>query len=127
GRAVTGRRNPMSPVVTLKVPILQVREVKTGESVGYGAIQSVRRESRLGILGIGYADGLLRSLSSSGNRPGGKVVVHGRRCPLVGRVSMDLVAVDLTDLGPDLPNPGEMVEIFGPNLLIDEQADAAGT
>src|SRR5690606_28395695 len=127
GRAVTGRKNPMQPVVTLHVPILQVAEARTGETVGYGATYSLSRNSRLAILGYGYADGVLRSLSSTNMRPGGKVMIRGRLCPIIGRISMDLTVVDITDLGDNLPAPGEGAEVLGPNVLLDEQADAAGT
>jgi alanine racemase len=127
GRAVNGRRNPMFPAVTLEAPILQIKDVRTGESVGYGATQTMSRDSRLAVIGIGYADGLFRSLSSSNARGGGKVALHGKVVPIVGRISMDLSVVDITDLGPDLPVPGEMVEIFGRTVSVDDQADAAGT
>jgi alanine racemase len=127
GRAVTGRKNPMAPVVTLHVPILQVKEARTGESVGYGASYSLSRDSRLAILGHGYADGFFRSLSGTNTRPGGKVVIRGRVCPVIGRVSMDQVTVDITELGADLPNPGEAAEILGAVIGVDDQADAAGT
>jgi len=127
GRAVNGRKNPMQPVVTLHVPVLQVTEARTGESVGYGAAYSLSRNSRLAILGYGYADGVLRSLSSTNMRPGGKVMIRNRLCPIIGRISMDLTIVDITDLGDDLPAPGEGAEVLGPNVLLDEQADAGGT
>lgn len=127
GRAVMGRANPMAPVVTLHVPILQVKEARTGETVGYGAAYSLSRDSRLAILGHGYADGFLRSLSGTNMRPGGKVAIRGQVCPVVGRVSMDMIVVDITELGPNVPKPGEGAEVLGPNIHIDDQADAAGT
>lgn len=127
GRAVNGRKNPMQPVVTLHVPILQIAEARTGETVGYGAVYSLSRNSRLAILGHGYADGFFRSLSSTNMRPGGKVMIKGRLCPIIGRISMDLSIVDITELGDDLPAPGEGAEVLGPNVLLDDQADAAGT
>lgn len=127
GRAVSGRKNPMAPVVTLHVPILQVKEARTGESVGYGATFTLSRDSRLAIISHGYADGFFRSLSGNNVRPGGKVAVRGRICPVIGRVSMDLMIVDITELGHDLPSPGEGVEILGPTIGVDDQADAGGT
>ena len=126
GRAVAGRRNPMSRVVTLEAPVLQIKEVKTGESVGYGATYTVHRDSRLAIVAIGYADGFFRALSGSNNRPGGKVAIGGHFAPVVGRVSMDMIGVDVTDL-PEPPMPGDMVEVLGPNISVDDQADVAGT
>lgn len=127
GRAVNGRKNPMANVVTLHVPVLQVKEARTGESVGYGASYSLSRDSRLAILGHGYADGFFRSLSATNQRPGGKVFLRGKLCPIVGKISMDLSIVDITELGPNLPKPGEGAEAIGPNISVDDQADAAGT
>ena len=126
GRAVQGRRNPMSPVVTLEAPILQIKDARTGESVGYGATQTLARDSRLAIVAIGYADGFFRSHSSSNQRGGARVVVRNQFAPVVGRVSMDTTIIDITDLH-EVPLPGEMVEIFGPHISVDEQADVAGT
>ncbi len=127
GRAVSGRKNPMQPVVTLHVPILQVTEGRTGETVGYGASYALNRNSKLAVLGYGYADGFFRSLSGTNQRPGGKVFIRGKLCPVVGKISMDLTIVDVTELGSDLPMPGEGAEVMGPNVLVDDQADAAGT
>jgi len=127
GRAVNGRRNPMSQAVTLEVPILQVKEAKTGETVGYGAAYMLNRDSRLAVLPIGYADGFFRNLSGTNSRPGGKVAIRGRVLPVIGRISMDLTVVDITDLGHDLPLPGDYAEVLGPNVSVDDQADIAGT
>ena len=127
GRAVNGRRNPMSRVVGLEAPILQIRAARTGESVGYGASYTLARDSRLATIGIGYADGFFRSLSASNTHPGGRVAIRGRILPVVGRVSMDMVSVDITELGNQLPMPGEMAEILGPSISVDDQADACGT
>ncbi len=127
GRAVSGRRNPMVPAVTLEAPILQIRDAKTGESVGYGATYTLTRDSRLGIIGIGYADGFLRSLSATNQHAGGRAYIRGQLLPVVGRVSMDMAIIDLTDLQNDIPLPGEMAEVLGPHVSIDDQADPAGT
>ncbi len=126
GRAVAGRRNPMAQAVRLEAPVLMVREVKTGESVGYGALHTMPRDSRLAIVAIGYADGLPRSVGSANNHRGTNIVVRGQLCPVVGRVSMDMIGVDVTDL-PLLPAPGEMVEIIGDKVTVDDHADVAGT
>ncbi|MGN6486511.1 MAG: alanine racemase [Devosia sp.] len=126
GRAVAGRRNPMAPVVTLEAPILMIKEVKTGEAVGYGALQTMTRDSRLAIVGIGYADGFFRALSSANNQRGTQVVIAGQPCPVVGRVSMDMIGVDVTDL-PELPEPGAMAEIIGKTVTVDDHAEVAGT
>ena len=127
GRAVQGRPNPMTPAVTLEMPIVQIREARAGESVGYGATQTLNRDSRLAIVGIGYADGYLRSLSSRDGATGGFVAVNGNVLPVVGRVSMDTIVVDVTSLGINAPGPGEMVEIIGPNIALDDVAEAGNT
>jgi alanine racemase len=126
GRAVAGRRNPMTRVVSLEAPILQVKEVKTGESVGYGATHTVHRDSKIAVVAIGYADGFFRSQSASNNRPGGKVSLQGHYAPVIGRVSMDMIGVDVTEFA-ETPMPGDMVEILGPHISVDDQADVSGT
>jgi len=126
GRAVAGRTNPMSPVVTLEAPILQIKDVKTGEAVGYGAMQTMSRDSRLAIIAIGYADGFFRSLSGSNAHRGTRVMIRGQAAPVVGRVSMDMIGVDITDF-PQIPNPGDMAEIVGKDVTIDDHAEVAGT
>jgi alanine racemase len=126
GRAVAGRRNPMTRVVSLEAPILQIKDVKTGESIGYGATFTVSRDTRIAVIGIGYADGFFRAQSASNHRPGGKVAIAGHFAPILGRVSMDMIQADVTDL-PEPPMPGDMVEILGPNISIDDQADVAAT
>lgn len=127
GRAVNGRRNPMSRVVTLEAPILMVKEARTGEAVGYGASYALARDSQIAVLAIGYADGFLRALSGSNTHPGAKVAIRGKLLPVIGRVSMDLVTIDVTDLGSQLPVPGDMAEILGPTISVDDAADVAGT
>ena len=122
-----GRPNPMSAAVTLEMPILQIREARTGETVSYGATQTLNRDSRLAIVGTGYADGYLRSLSSSNGRPGGHVALKGKLLPVVGRVTMDSLVVDVTELGPNAPEAGDMLEIIGPNISVDDLADWGGT
>ena len=126
GRAIAGRPNPMAPSVTLEAPILQIRDARAGETVGYGATARLQRDSKLAILPLGYADGFFRSLGSSSGKPGSKVWILGKPAPIVGRVSMDLMAVDLTDIG-EMPLPGSFAEIIGGHVTIDDHADASGT
>src|SRR5580704_14370927 len=90
-----GRANPMKGVVELTGRILQVRNVARDETVGYGATWTAKRASRIVIVALGYADGLLRSASVNDGTPGGKAVVAGKPCPIAGRISMDLVCVDV--------------------------------
>jgi alanine racemase len=116
----------MTRVVALEAPILQIKDIKTGESVGYGATYTVSRDTRIAVIGIGYGDGFFRAQSASNNRPGGKVAIAGHYAPILGRVSMDMIQADVTDL-PETPMPGDMVEILGPNISVDDQADVAAT
>ena len=118
-------RPPLSTVVTLEARILQVREAEAGETVGYGAAEHLKRDSRIAILSAGYADGYHRMAGSSDARPGAHAFLRGRQVPIIGRVSMDLIAVDVTGI-PGVSR-GEWVELFGPNMPIDAVAAAAGT
>jgi alanine racemase len=116
---------PLDTVVTAEARILQVRTARAGETVGYGAAETLARDSRLAILGAGYADGYLRQSGSSGEAPGASVAIRGRRAPLVGRVSMDLMAADITCI-PGI-EAGELAELFGPAIPIGEVAGHAKT
>jgi len=119
---VPGRPNPMRPVVRLDARILQVRDVDRGQHVGYGATYPVAGKSRIATLGIGYADGWMRSL---GNR--GHVVVGDHVVPIVGRISMDLTTADVTALPPGLGKEGDWATLIGPAQPIDAVAEQAGT
>jgi alanine racemase len=116
------RPNPMRQAVRLEGRILQVRRVDRGMGVGYGATHLVQGPGRIATVGIGYADGLTRAL---GNR--GFAVLGDRRVPVVGRVSMDLMTLDVSAAPPDLAVPGAMVELIGPRHSVDELAAEAGT
>jgi len=107
-------------VMTLESTVIAVRDVAVGETVGYAAAWRASRPSRIAILAGGYGDGLLRSIPN-----GAQVMVNGRRVPLTGRVSMDMIAVDVTDL-PAVA-VGDRAELWGPNLPVEELAAAAGT
>lgn len=119
--------NPMHPVVRLEARIVQIRAVEEGDRVGYGATQEVRRPSRLAILSVGYADGVLRAAGSNDQRRGAEVVIAGERCPLVGRISMDLMAADITDLPAASVAQGDFATILGEGIGVDDLAHAAGT
>ncbi len=122
GRPAAGRPNPLECPIRIEARILQVRDVARGDAVGYGAGWIAERTSRIATLAAGYADGYLRSLSSLG-----RVSLGGHLCPVVGRVSMDLVTVDVTDVPTALAHPGAVAELLGPDVLPDDMADAAGT
>jgi alanine racemase len=126
GNPTPGQPNPMRSVIELKGRILQVREVKRGDTVGYGATWAAKRTTRLAIISVGYADGYLHAASAANELRGGEVVVSGQLCPLAGRISMDLIAVDITDLaGP--ARRGDIVTLIGGAIGIDELAKYAGT
>jgi alanine racemase len=104
-----------------------------GDTVGYNRTFHVNTPMRGVLVPIGYADGYHRSGSGAGvpmrkaELQGASGFIGGRRVPVLGRVSMDLTAFDVTDLGEDAVSPGDMIELFGPNILLDEAARAAGT
>ena len=115
----------LESVVTLHAPVLQTRALGAGDSIGYGATFTAARDMTIGIVGLGYGDGLLRSL---GNRDTGiaRLLVNNTPVPLVGRMSMDTLAIDLTDLEKPV-TPGDVVEVFGPNNPIDALATQGQT
>lgn len=119
---LTDRLNPMAQVVELHALILQVHDVDSPMTVGYGASHRVRRPSRIATVGVGYADGYFRALS---NRSLGFIGDHP--APLVGRVSMDLITLDVTDVPEALARPGARVELVGPHRTLDQVAADAGT
>ena len=122
-----GQTNPMRPVIDLKARIAQVRNVPKGETVGYSAGWTARRATRLAIVAVGYADGYLRSSGSSDETPGGAAIVAGKRCPLAGRVSMDLLAIDVTEVPEGTVRRGDIATLIGDELTLDEVARNAGT
>ncbi|MFO1108845.1 MAG: alanine racemase [Bradyrhizobium sp.] len=119
--------NPMKPVVELKARIVQIRNVEKGETVGYGGTWTARRPTRLAIVAAGYADGYFRAASANDGTRGAEVVVSGKRCPIAGRVSMDLMAVDVTDLDKNAARRGHMVTLIGEGISVDELAHHFGT
>src|SRR6267154_3147830 len=119
--------NPMQPVVDLKARIVQIRNVERGDSVGYGGTWTARRPTRLAIVSAGYADGYFRAGGSNDGTRGADVVVAGKRCPIAGRISMDLMAVDVTDLEKNAVRRGHMVTLIGEGITVDELAHHFGT
>jgi len=119
--------NPMQPVVELKARIVQFRNIERGETVGYGGTWTARRPTRLAIVSAGYADGYFRAASASDGTRGAEVIVAGKRCPVAGRISMDLMAVDVTDLPPNAARRGHMVTLLGEGITVDELAHHFGT
>ena len=122
-----GQPNPMKPVVELTGRILQIRTIAREQTVGYGASWTARRNSRIAVIAAGYADGLLRAASASDEHPGGSAIVAGKRCPVVGRISMDLMTVDISDVPDAAVRRGDYATLIGGDLSIDDVAAAAGT
>jgi alanine racemase len=106
------------PVVRLSLPVIQVRDVAPGETVGYGCTFTATGPTRIATVSAGYADGLIRAMSGKANLYAGDIA-----CPLAGRVSMDLLTVDVTGL-KDVP---ASLDILGPAQTVDDLAEAAGT
>lgn len=108
------------PVMTLKSHLIAVRDVKAGESVGYGGIWTSQRDTKVGVIAIGYGDGYPRTAPN-----GTPVMVNGRKVPLAGRVSMDMLTVDL---GPDSTDKvGDQAILWGDSLPAEEVASHIGT
>ena len=108
----------LAPVAALKAPVVQVRHASPGETVGYGATHQVDREARFATVALGYGDGFPRSGSSRGF-----ALVHGERVRIAGRISMDLISLDITDVQSPVKS-GDIIEFFGPNLPIHDAAAA---
>jgi alanine racemase len=122
-----GRVNPMRGVVELTGRILQVRKVQQGETIGYGAAWTARRASRIAVVSLGYADGILRAASATDRKKGGTAMIGATRCLIVGNISMDLICVDVTDLADGAIHRGDIATFVGENMLVDEVAAQAGT
>jgi alanine racemase len=111
----------LQPVMTLNSRVIAIKDVASGEQVGYGGAWSATRRTRIAIAAIGYGDGYPRSLGS-----GAPVLVNGHRALLAGRVSMDMIAIDVTDLDRP-PQLGDPVILWGPSLPVEEIARWSGT
>ena len=124
GNPLPGKANPMKPVATLEVRVMQVRDVPVGEAVGYNSTWRATRASRVALVGAGYRDGIPRNMSSTLSKTPAQVSINGVLCPIVGRVSMDMTAVDVTDANVQR---GDWAEFFGHNIALDAAATSAGT
>ena len=133
GEAVNEMPNPMRPVVKAEARILQIRRVKAGESVSYGASQVMARDSLVAVCGAGYADGWHRAGSGAGVPLRQAVgqgycgALNGRPVPVVGRVTMDLTMFDVTDVPDAELGRAGWIELFGGTVTLDNAARAAGT
>jgi alanine racemase len=119
---IPDRPNPMRQTVHLAARILQVRTVDSPMTVGYGATHTVVRRGKVATLSVGYADGYCRSLSASGH-----VLVAGHKAPVIGRISMDLMTIDVTDVPEAALTACAFAELIGPHRTPDDVAREAGT
>jgi alanine racemase len=126
GNPTPWTRNPMREVVRLQAPILQIRSIEAGERVGYNARWQAKRPTVLVTISIGYADGFPR-LPPNPDTPVGEVLIGETLCPIVGRLSMDLMIIDATDAHPEHVQRGAMVTVIGGVLDIDRVGQMAGT
>ncbi|MDE0420497.1 MAG: alanine racemase [Gammaproteobacteria bacterium] len=121
GNPFATRPNPMATVAILESRVIALRTVAAGEPIGYAATYTTAQETRVAVLGVGYADGFPRGVSRDA-----RVAYGANRLPVVGRVSMDLLHVDASTVGREIAL-GDWVEIFGHTIGIDETAAWAGT
>jgi len=117
-----GQPNPMAQVVRLQAKILQVRTIDTPQTVGYGATHRAQGLERIATVSLGYADGYHRSLSNSG-----VAYIGEHKARVVGRVSMDLITLDVSTVPENLCRVGMLVDMIGPNNPVDDVAERAGT
>ena len=133
GEAIMETPNPMQAVIAAEARILQVKQALAGETVGYGGCHTLTRNSRLAIASAGYADGLHRSMSGAGVplRKNGSPGSHGKigdfEVPILGRISMDLTAFDVTDVPQQVLQDTQWIELFGKTLVLDDAARNCGT
>jgi alanine racemase len=111
----------LKPVMTWKARLTALKTIPRGQSVSYGATWTAQRESRIAVVPVGYADGYMRSLSNRG-----QVLLNGELCPVIGRVTMDQILIDVTNL-EQAPQLGDEVTIWGRDLPVEDVAERAGT
>ena len=119
GNPTPGQPNPMREVIRLEAPVVQINRVPTGESVGYNHNWIAARDSRIATISCGYADGFPRNAGNSPSHKGGSALVAGVECPFAGNVSMDLIALDITNLPEGAIRPGDFATLIGGPLSVD--------
>ncbi len=127
GRAHEKRPNPMQTVVRLSAKVLQVFDAQPGETVGYGGAYVIERPKRVATIACGYADGFLRALSGPTGNPGPVGFIGPHPVRVIGRVSMDLITLDVSDVPPEKVYRGAWVEVMGDRVTLDDLTDRAGT
>jgi len=113
---------PFGPVVSASAEIIQVRDVKAGDTIGYGATYTAAADMRTATIAAGYADGLFRTAGNSA-----VAALKGTLLPYLGRVSMDLIVLDISTVDPADVGAGDLVELIGPHVSVDDLAQATGT
>ena len=121
-----GASNRLESAIELYAPIIQIKDIKAGSTIGYGASYRALKDIRIALVEYGYADGLPWSLRSTNHQSGGQFYFDNTPLPILGRVSMDIVAIDVSGIKNDLKR-GDFVEIIGSNQNIDTLAENAGT
>ncbi|MFA5898712.1 MAG: alanine racemase [Hyphomicrobium sp.] len=119
GQATSQRICPVEPVVRVSARILQVHDIPAGARIGYSASYRAATPRRIATIAAGYADGVFRHASAPDGEVGGAVYMRGKLAPIVGRVSMDLITVDITVVGGPAPERGEFVDLVGPYLPLE--------
>jgi alanine racemase len=127
GNPFADRPNPMEPVIRLQGRIAQLGEAERGETIGYGATRTALRRTRYVTVATGYADGYFRALGSTDARDGAVGFIGEHALPILGRVSMDLIVFDITDLPDGVAERGGLVELLGERFTIDDAAALVGT
>ena len=127
GQAIETEPNPMKPVAKVEARIMIVRDVPQGDTIGYGAKQTAKRPLRNAVVAAGYADGMIRRAGSTDDRPGGFGLIGGYKAPILGRISMDMITLDVTDVPEHLLQRGAFVEMLGPGVAASDLAAYAET
>ncbi|TYC66837.1 alanine racemase [Stappia sp. BW2] len=127
GLAIETEPNPMKPVAKVEARIMMVRDVPQGDTIGYGAKQTATRPLRNAVVAAGYADGMIRRAGSTDDRPGGFGLIGGYKAPILGRISMDMITLDVTDVPDHLLQRGAFVEMLGPGVAASDLAAYAET
>lgn len=127
GQASQANPAPVRAAVNVFARILAINDVPRGETVGYSATWRATRPSRIATISAGYADGIPRSASGPDGRPGGYIMIGDTLAPIVGRVSMDLITVDVTDVPAGVARAGEFAKLIGDGLSIEDAGYSAGT
>ena len=124
GKPTDGQdENPMNQPVSLSVPVLQIHAVKEGEAAGYNATHRFHKNGRVAVMSIGYADGVFRKISNVG-----AFYFQGQKMPICGRVSMDLIICDISNISEEnQPKAGDVIEVIGTHQTIDDLAHDSGT